>query len=284
VHEVDVGWRTKLARALGLKRSSLYYHSTQVELDAPLVAQIKELQKVHKHYGYRRVALDLGIGKNRAQRLLRTYGLNPKPSPHQRHYKQHSGTRPAPPNILKDEHIVATRPNQVWAQDFTYLKCMGRWYYLSTVIDIFSREVVGWGMSIHHDTELILSALYDALSKQTTPVILHFDRGSEYLSGQHLDLVERLEIRPSASAPGSPWQNGFQERFYGSFKTELESLKDVQSEGELFEKIAVTLHYYNTKRTHTKLKTNPRQFRQNYEQTQYDLTGARDKVSRNSGS
>lgn len=284
MHEVDAGWRTKLIHVLGLKRSTVYYQTTQVELDAPLVAQIKDLQKVHKHYGYRRVALDLGISKNRAQRLLRTYGLNPKPSPHQRHYKQHGGVRPAPPNILKDEGIAATRPNQVWACDFTYVWCLGRWYYVSTVIDVFSREIVGWGMSTRHDTKLILSALYDALSKQATPDILHFDRGSEYLSGQHLDLLERLEIRASASALGSPWQNGFQERFYGSFKTELGSLKDVQSEGELFERIAVTLHYYNTKRTHTRLKTNPRQFRQNYEQEKHALTGAVDKVSRNSGS
>lgn len=240
---------------------------------------IKELQKVHKHYGYRRIALELHIGKNRAQRLLRTYGLNPKPSPHQRHYKQLSGTRPAPANIVRDAGMVATVPNQLWACDFTYLWCLGRWYYIATVIDVFSREIVGWGMSTRHDTKLILGALYDALSKQETPAILHFDRGSEYLSGAHLDLLERLEIRPSASALGSPWHNGFQERFYGSFKTELGSLKDLTSEGELFERIALTLNYYNTKRIHTKLKTNPRQFRKNYEQISNELTDRRDTVS-----
>lgn len=269
---------------LGLKRSTVYYQPTQAARDAPLVEKIKKLQKEHQHYGYRRVALELGIGKNRAQRLLKTYGLNPRPSPHQRHYKQRSGTRPAPPNILKDESIVAQRPNQVWACDFTYLWCLGRWYYVSTVIDTFSREIVGWGLSTCHDTKLILSALYDALSKQETPAILHFDRGSEYLSGQHLDLLERLEIRPSASAPGSPWQNGFQERFYGSFKTELGLLREIGSEGVLFERCALTLNYYNTKRIHTKLKTNPRQFRQNYDQENYILTGAVDMVSRKLGS
>jgi putative transposase len=206
------------------------------------------------------------------------------PSLHQRHYKQLSGTRLAPTNLVKEEAIIPIAPNELWACDFTYLFSMGRWYYVATVIDVFSREVVGWSMSIHHDTKLILSALYDALSKQDIPGVLHFDRGSEYLSGQHLDLLERLEIRPSASALGSPWQNGFQERFYGSFKTELGSLKPIQSEGQLFEQIAVTLHYYNTKRIHTKLKTNPRQFRQNYERQEYALTEAVDKVSRKPGS
>lgn len=246
-------------------------------------AALTELLKAHPHYGHRRVGMALGIGKNRAKRLMQTYDLHAQPSPHQRHYKQHSGVRLAPPNVLKDEAVVAVVPNQVWACDFTYLHCLSRWYYVSTVIDVYTREIVGWGISIHHDTGLILSALYDALSKQHTPAILHFDRGSEYLSGQHLDLLERLEIRPSASALGSPWQNGFQERFYGSFKTELGSLKAIQNEGELFERIAVTLNYYNTKRIHTKLRTNPRQFRQNYEFQDKVLTEVQDKVSKNPG-
>ncbi len=270
--EADTGLRSRIAQRLGLNRNGLYYVSRKQAADDALVTRITAVLEVHKQYGYRRVALELELGKEKVRRVMRLYNLHPESSPHQRHYKQHAGTRPAPANVLKDECIVALRPNHVWAQDFTYLKCMGRWYYMSTVLDVFSREIVGWGMSIHHDTKLILSSLYDALSKQETPLILHFDRGSEYLSGQHLDLLARLEIRPSASAPGSPWQNGFQERFYGSFKTELGPLKTIQSEGELFEKIAVTLNYYNTKRIHTKLKTNPRQFRQNYERVQNQAT------------
>lgn len=270
--------RRRIAQRLGLNRNGLYYVSRKLAADDQLAAQIRVVLSHHKHYGYRRVALELGLGKNRVRRAMRAYDLHAEPSPHQRRYKQHVGTRPAPPNILKDEGIVASCPNQVWACDFTYLWAVGRWYYVATVIDTFSREIVGWGMSIHHDTQLILSTLYDALSKQATPAILHFDRGSEYLSDQHLDLLEQLEIRASASAPGSPWQNGFQERFYGSFKTELGSLKDIASEGELFERIAVTLHYYNTKRIHSKLKTNPKQFRQNYELVNQTLTVVKDKV------
>jgi putative transposase len=270
--------RRRIAQRLGLNRNGLYYVSRKRAADDKLAAQIVAVLKEHKYYGYRRVALELGLGKNRIRRVMRAYDLHPEASPHQRHYKQHKATRPAPHNILKDEGIVATGPNQVWACDFTYLWCLGRWYYLATVIDTFSREIVGWGMSTKHDTQLILSALYDALSKQEAPGILHFDRGSEYLSGQHLDLLERLEIRPSASAPGSPWQNGFQERFYGSFKTELGSLKGVESEGELFERCALALSYYNTKRIHTTLKTNPKQFRRNYEREHQTLTEAGDRV------
>ena len=96
-----------------------------------------------------------------------------------------------------------------------------------------------------------------------------------------------MGIKPSASAKASPWQNGRQERFYGSFKTELGSLKDVGGEGELFELVARTIKYYNTKRIHSALKTNPMQYRQNYNKKKFigkvSLTEVRDKVLQISG-
>lgn len=254
-----------------------------------MAERIKAVLSEHKHYGHKRVAIELKIGKNRARRVMKAYGLGPAPSSHQRHFKQHSGIRTAPPNLLKVYKLFISGPNIIWACDFTYLWLprLNRWYYLATVIDLYDRKIVGWSISIHHDTELILAALYDALSGQDQPWILHFDRGSEYLSDVHLNLLCSLGIKSSASKKASPWQNGHQERFYGSFKTELGSLKDIGSEGELFELIAVTMDYYNTKRIHTTLKTNPMVYRQKYYKLQFigraTLTEARDKVSKISG-
>ncbi len=277
--------RQKLARRLCIDRNDLYRTSAQAQKDEGLKQQIEAVLAEHKHYGYRRVALHLGISKNRAQRVMHAYNIHPEPSPRQQQLK---GIREAPENILKRNGVVAAYPSHIWACDFTYLWCMGKWYYLATVIDVYTREVVGWSISTRHDTMLILATLYDALSRQKTPVYLHFDRGSEYLSEAHLDLCASLEITVSASAKGSPWQNGFQERFYGSFKTELGSLQDIQSEGELYERIAVTLNYYNTKRIHTKIKTTPTQHRQNYNDKQnaetVQETEVRDKVLQISGS
>jgi putative transposase len=145
--EADVGLRRTIAKHLGLNRNGLYYYSRKQPADKQLATRIDAVLKEHKHYGYRRIAIELSVGKHQVRRVMRAYSLHPESSPHQRHYKQHSGTRPAPPNVLKDEHIVAARPNQVWACDFTYLWCLGRWYYVATVIDVFSREIVGWGMS-----------------------------------------------------------------------------------------------------------------------------------------
>jgi putative transposase len=286
---VDVGQRSQVIKALGLAHSTAYYQGSQTSKDDELAERIRAVLTEHKHYGHKRVALELGIGKNRARRVMRAYDLSPAPSPHQRHYKQHSGIRSAPPNLLKVYKLFIVEPNTIWACDFTYLRLprLNRWYYLATVIDLYDRVIVGWSISIHHDSELILAALYDALSGQVQPWIIHFDRGSEYLSEVHLNLLVSLNINPSASKKASPWQNGHQERFYGSFKTELGSLKAITNEGELFELIAVTMDYYNTKRLHTALNTKPMTHKQNYYKLEFigrvTLTEVRDKVSKISG-
>lgn len=283
MREIDAGLRQKLARFFGVDRTSIYYQPP-VDRDEELKQQILAVMKRHKHYGYRRVAIELGISKNRAQRVMHKFDLHPKPSPHSRNFKRSKGVRPAPPNLIKELNLKAQYPGHIWACDFTYLWCMGRWYYVATIIDLYTREIVGWSVSSRHDTRLVLSAMYDALSSHKAPMYLHFDRGSEYLSNAHLDLCDSLEITPSASDKGSPWQNGFQERFYGSFKTELGPLGHIEDEGQLFELIALTLNYYNTERIHSQLKTNPKQFRQNYELANSGKTGARDKVLKISGS
>lgn len=141
-------------------------------------------------------------------------------------------------------------------------------------------------MSRHHDTQLVLSALYDALSRCNAPVYLHFDRGSEYVSTAHLDLCESLEITVSASHRASPWENGYQERWNGTFKAEFRLLGTAQTEGELYERVAATIHYYNHDRIHTKLKTSPVKFRLAYEALQAKRPGDTyhsDKVLQNSG-
>jgi putative transposase len=120
-----------------------------------------------------------------------------------------------------------------------------------------TREVVGWRVGTTHSSELTYSALLDALSKHSAPAILHSEQGSEYLSHRHQLLCERMEIRLSVSAKGSPWQNGFMERWFGNFKQELPSLKNLQDLAQLHEAIAMQIHYYNTKRIHTALKMSP---------------------------
>jgi transposase InsO family protein len=173
-------------------------------------------------------------------------------------------------NLLKEENIVASYPHRVWAEDFTYLYFCGRWYYLATVIDLYSRQIVGWALGAHHDTLLIETALLDALSRFPAPAILHNDQGSEYCSKRYFILCESAGIRLSFSKKGSPWENGFQESFYREFKIELEAdeLNRFNDLGELTEAIARQLYYYNHHRLHSALKTNPVAYAKQYKDEQ----------------
>lgn len=144
-----------------------------------------------------------------------------------------------------------------WVQDFTYLKFQGAWYYLAVVLDVETRQIVGWRLGASHSSELTYAAMLDALSKYPAPAILHSDQGSEYLSYKHRDLCARYEIRLSCSEAGKPWQNGYMERWFGGFKLELGALTKFVDLDRLHEGIASQVFYYNTKRIHTALKMSP---------------------------
>lgn len=145
-------------------------------------------------------------------------------------------------------------------------------YYLATILDLYSRQIVGWALSAHHDTALVQEALLDALPKHTPPAILHNDQGTEYCSRKYYALCGSLGTRMSFSAKASPWQNGFQESFYREFKLELDArhLDRFACLGEFTEAIARQLHYYNTSRIHTAIKTNPAAYAAGFEKDNKD--------------
>lgn len=146
---------------------------------------------------------------------------------------------------------------RAWVQDFTYLWFTGHMHYLAVVLDLKTRQVVGWKLGLRHSSELTHAALLDALSRHNAPAILHSDQGSEYLSYKHQELCGKMEIQLSASNKASPWQNGFMERFFGSFKKEFGSLAQYKDLPQLYEAIALYIHYYNTGRIHSALGMSP---------------------------
>jgi transposase InsO family protein len=141
-----------------------------------------------------------------------------------------------------------------WAQDFTHVRFGGEEHYLAVVLDLETRQVVGWRLGTRHSSELTLAAVLDALSKYPAPAILHSDQGSEYLSYKHQELCSRMEITLSCSKRASPWQNGFMERWFGNFKLELGNPTNHRDVAELHEAIALKIFYYNTKRIHDSTK------------------------------
>lgn len=144
-----------------------------------------------------------------------------------------------------------------WVQDFTYLWFERSWVYLAVVLDLKTRQTVGWQLGLSHSSELTYRAVLDALSKHAPPTILHSDQGSEYLSTRHAQLCARFGIVLSCSAKASPWQNGYMERWFETLKLELGSLTQFKDLAGLTEGIALAIHYYNTQRIHTALKMPP---------------------------
>ncbi len=164
-------------------------------------------------------------------------------------------------NQIKDLCLQA--PNEVWTSDFTYLKFRKQYVYLATVMDLFTREIVGWHLSLRHTQELIITALKDALVTRqfSRPKFIHFDQGSEYLAKEYLKFTKEWRIQISMSRKASPWENGYQESFYNNFKTDLGLEFDrFNSTGEFIEAVHRTINYYNRQRIHTSLKTTPTKY------------------------
>ena len=167
-------------------------------------------------------------------------------------------------NILK--LICPIRQNIVWAGDFTYLWFKDRFWYLATVIDIHTREIIGWHIANHHTTGLIMESFKDAVRRsKNSPQYFHSDQGSEYVAGAYESLLNIHNTQPSHSRKSSPWQNGCQESFYSQFKLELGSIKRFEHVGELIEAIHQQLDYYNNRRIHSSHRMPPAKFRQRQE-------------------
>ena len=257
---------------LGISRSSYYDQATTLsERDKVAISQLREAHGQHPLYGVRRLALYLDWSENKARRIRTLAGVHiTRPSKKKRHGKSSPAEIPVAPNALKRFAVLRDelRPQAGmsysgmtdsggWVQDFTYLWLQGCWHYLAVVLDLKTRQVLGWKLGLRHTAQLTHAALLEALSRYPPPTILHSDQGSEYLSYQHQLTCGRYEITLSCSTAASPWQNGFMERFFGSFKAELGSLKHYSNVGELHEAIALTMFYYNNKRIHSALKMSP---------------------------
>lgn len=168
------------------------------------------------------------------------------------------------PNLLKQSG-PPQKINQIWTTDTTYLKTEEGWCYLATVMDLYSRRIVGWSVSLHNDAELTCQALDAAVmtrgGKLPPGLIHHSDRGSTYASDQYASLLSKYEITPSMSAKGNCYDNAAMESFYGRYKTcsALPVFSQVdQARTHAFEYIEV---FYNRFRKHSSLGyKNPVQF------------------------
>jgi transposase InsO family protein len=129
------------------------------------------------------------------------------------------------PTDLVDRQFVATRPNQLWVSDFTYVATWNGFVYVAFVIDVFARRIVGWRVSASMRTDFVLDALEQALyarrSDAFTGLVHHSDRGTQYLSMRYTDRLADAGIAPSVGSQGDAYDNALAESVIGLFKTEV---------------------------------------------------------------
>jgi len=257
--------KTDLAKSMGVSRSSLYYQKIQPIKDDAVKKLIQAVLKVHPSYGHKRIALELSLNRKRILRVMKEFDLHPYRRRIRKPAKLEDLAKPMAvyQNEIKD--LIPIKPNHIWAADFTYLDFQNRFIYLATVMDIFTREIIGWNISIKHASALVLNALDMALTNtKITPIYHHSDQGSEYEAMEYISKLNENDIIISMSKKSSPWENGFQESFYSEFKLEIGWLNRFETLGELIEAIHLQINYYNTKRIHTSLRTTPVKFKNQY--------------------
>ena len=253
------GNKTALAKALGISRSSLYYVSKKEIKDWLLKNQIEAVMREHPGYGSRSIRDELKTNRKRVQRVMRKFGIRPYRR-RGRKWRKKKSIAVIYQNLLTT-NIPSCR-GHIWAADFTELLWHDRLVYVATVIDLYTREIVGIAVALRKGVALTTQALCAALLQNSRPKIFHSDNGSEYIAQSFVRLLFNLSVQISRSHPACPWENGYQESFYGKFKVDLGDSNRFKTLGELVAEVYQTIWVYNHTRIHSALRMPPRIFAQ----------------------
>ncbi len=252
-----------MCHVLNIERSGFY-----AWLKQPLSAKAKDdnrlLGKIKQFwlesgctYGYRNITIDLKsdgetCGKNRVHRLMREASIRAV-----RGYKRHPGfkggkTSTAAPNTLNREFTV-DKPDCFWVTDFTYIRTYEGWLYLTVVIDLFSRRVVGWTMKSSPKADLVIDALLMAVWRRRPKekVLVHSDQGIQYTSSDWRSFLNEHNLEASMSRKGNCHDNAVAESFFSLLKKDRVRRKiystRAEARAEIFDYIE---GFYNPRRNH----------------------------------
>ena len=225
---------TTMSRVLQVSRSGYYawrkrgsQPSTRQQRSETLDVAVKAAFEAGKgRSGSPRLALDLAdagtpYDRKTVANSLRRQGLRAKAAKKFKVTTNSKHTLPVAPNVLAQD-FTTTAPNQKWVGDITYLWTDEGWLYLATVIDLYSRRVVGWAMSERMTAQLACDALQMALWRRHRPtgVIVHSDRGSQYCSAAYQSLLSKHWQVCSMSGKGNCYDNACAESFFHTLKVE----------------------------------------------------------------
>ena len=280
-------WPVSLTcEVLGVSASGFYEHERRAGQPTPsgrlsddaLLVHIKAVHaEVRGEYGWPRVwkellARGIRVGKERVQKLMHQHGIKARGKRKFIATTDSNHGLPVAENLL-DREFHPSAPNTVWTGDITYVATDEGWLYLAVVIDLFSRQVVGWSMQPHMRRDLVMDALRMAWFRRqpgkAAQVIFHSDRGSQYCSADFQDLLTEFGMRSSMSRKGNCWDNAPTESLWGSLKVgrlygrRFETIRAAKDE------IVDWLAFYNYRRLHSTLGyVSPMRFEENWRASQ----------------
>jgi putative transposase len=235
--------------------------STRAQENAILAGKIKAIfDDENSRAGAKRIAKRLkqegaSVSRHRIARIMQLHGWRAKAA---RKFKATTNSNhklPVAPNLLQ-QNFSASKPNEKWVSDITYVWTEEGWLYLAVVMDLYSRMVVGWSMSERMTSKLVIDALQMAIWRRKKPhgVIIHSDRGSQYCSHEYQKLLADNGFICSMSKRGDCYDNASMESWNHSFKVEAihgeRFSTRTDAKNHVFEYIDV---YYNRKRLHSRL-------------------------------
>ena len=227
--------------------------------NAALAHDIRNAHKIHPAYGHRRMATYLGVNHKRTERVMREFGIVP---PRRRRRWHHGCTDSTSDhayiNRIKDIPLTDITPHHLWVSDTSYVKYHGAFWYLVTIMDVATRQILSARVGKHHDAALVFTAVKDAIANtQRVPMYFHTDQGKEFMAQAVTRYLELQGVQISVSDKASPWQNGYKESFFGRFKEEFGDMDRFETTGAFIEEIYGQIHYYNYDRIHTALNMPP---------------------------
>ena len=226
--------------------------------DARLLGHIKQFWlESGGVYGYRKITADMrdigeSCGKHRVYRLMKAEGLRSQTGYHKRPGNRYSKPSQVAPNHVSQQFNIK-EPNKVWVTYITYIRTHEGWLYLAVVLDLFSRQVIGWSMQPRMESEIVINALLMAVwrRKPEQEVIIHSDQGSQYNSYEWQDFLKDHNLCASQSRRGNCHDNAVAESFFQLLKRERIRRKTYLTRElarqDIFDYIEM---FYNPKRRH----------------------------------
>jgi transposase InsO family protein len=222
----------RMCRQIGVSRTGFCQWvkrpaSPRICANSLLDAHVAAIHAEHKRrYGRPRILLDLHqrglpVGHERVRKSLQRQGLRPVYRRPYRVTTDSNHQKPVAPNLL-NRRFNDWKPDQAWVGDITYIGTDQGWLYLACVMDLASRRIVGWSMSERIRADLVLQALQSACWQRKPPpgLIMHTDRGSQYASDRHRQLLKDFRMTQSMSRVGNCWDNAAMESFFKTLKVE----------------------------------------------------------------